>query len=114
MDEKITLALEVAEKNYIYTKNEKQNNTKKADHITALNALFESFVHYGFAVSQIPRVVCELDERSSLYESLIEPHLRVVDDVGMIAKQYAIMYVQYIAKIAQGLESKEAVKKLFA
>ena len=41
MHEKITLALEVAEKNYIYNKNEKQGNTKIADHIAALNALFE-------------------------------------------------------------------------
>lgn len=114
MDEKITLALAVAEKNYIFTKNEKQNISKQPDHISALNALFESFVHYGFAVSQIPGVVCELDKSTYLYESLIEPHLRVVDDIGMIAKQYSIMYVQYIAKIAQGLDSQEAVKNLFA
>lgn len=116
MNETITLALEVAERNYIYNRNEKQENTnlKLADHIIALNALFESFIHYGFAVSQIPRVLCELDVNTYLYESLIEPHLRVVDDVEMISKQYSIMYVQYIAKIAQGAESKEAVKNLFA
>lgn len=116
MYEKITLALETAEKNYIYNKNLNQdnNNLKFEDHILALNALFESFIHYGFAVSQIPEVICEMDLDSYLYETLIEPHLRVVDDIKMIAKQYSIMYVQYIAKIAHGSDSKEAVQNLFA
>ena len=115
MYEKINLALETAEKNYLYVKNiesTKQTSTLQ-DHIIALNALFESFVHYGFAVSQTPDVICELDEDSCLFESLIEPHLRVVDDIEMIAKQYSTMYVKYIAKIAHGFESKEAVKALF-
>jgi len=116
MYEKITLALETAEKNYIYNKNLKpeKDSLKLADHIMALNALYESFIHYGFAVSQIPDVMCELDGESYLYESLIEPHLRVVDDIEMIARQYSLMYVQYIAKIAQGTDSKEAVENLFA
>lgn len=116
MYEKITLALEAAEKTYIYNKNlHLENITMKCeDHITALNALFESFIYYGFAVSQIPEVLCLLDENTCLYESLIEPHLKVVDDKEMIARQYSIMYVQYIAKIAQGTDSKEAVQKLFA
>jgi len=116
MYEKITLALETAEKTYIYNKNLKSEeiSIRCADHIIALKALFESFIHYGFAVSQISDVLCELDESSYLYESLIEPHLRVVDDVEMIAKQYSLMYIQYIAKLAQGSESKEAVENLFA
>ncbi len=116
MDEKIILALDTAETNYLYSKNiEPSNDVKKSsNHIIALNALFESFIHYGFAVSQISYVICELDENSSLFESLIEPHLRVVDDIEMIAKQYTSMYVQYIARIAQGSQSKEAIQCLFA
>jgi hypothetical protein len=116
MDEKIVLALDTAEKNYLYVKNiaSSKDSKKLADHIVALNTLFESFVYYGFAVSQIANVICELDEDTSLFESLIEPHLRVVDDIEMIARQYASMYVQYIARIAQGSDSKEAVQDLFA
>ena len=116
MNEKILLALEAAEKTYIYNKNlnPEDGGSKYAEHIIALNALYESFIHYGFAVSQIPEIVCELDEDSYLYESLIQPHLKVVDDIQMVAKQYALMYVQYIAKIAQGSQSQEAVATLFA
>ena len=115
MYEKINLALDTAEKNYLYIKNieaSKQTSSLQ-DHVIALNALFESFVHYGFAVSQTPEVICELDHQSCLFESLIEPHLRVVDDIEMIARQYSTMYVQYIAKIAHGFDSKQAVEDLF-
>lgn len=116
MNEKITLALETAEKNYIYNKNlnPQDSSLKLEDHIIALNALFESFIHYGFAVSQIPEVICEMDFDFCLYEVLIEPHLHVVDDIKMISKQYSIMYVQYIVQIADGSDSKEAVQNLFA
>ncbi len=116
MYEKIALALDTAEKNYLYVKNIESSNSrlKSPDHIIALNALFESFVHYGFAVSQTPGVICELNKDNYLFESLIEPHLRVVDDIEMIARQYASMYVKYIAKIAHGFESKKAVEDLFA
>jgi len=116
MNEKIILALQTAEKTYIYTKNVKNKETalKTGDHILALNALFESFIHYGFAVSQISDLISALECDSCLYEALIEPHLRVVNDIEMISKQYSMMYVQYIAKVAQGSDSKEAVKNLFA
>jgi len=116
MYEKIILALDTAEKNYLYAKNiESSKEIKKSpDHMIALSALFESFIHYGFAVSQTPDVICELNEETYLFESLIEPHLRVVDDIEMIARQYSAMYVQYIARIAQGSNSKEAVQHLFA
>ena len=116
MNEKIFFALEAAEKTYIYNKNLKPETgiLKAADHIIALNALYESFIHFGLAVSQTPEAVCELEEETYLYESLIEPHLRVVDDIEMIAKQYSMMYVKYIAKIAQGSQSEEAVATLFA
>ena len=116
MYEKIALALEAAEKNYLYIKNieSSKENLKSPDHIIALNALFESFIHYGFAVSQTSDVICELNEENYLFESLIEPHLQVVDDIEMIARQYSSMYVKYIAKIAHGFESKRAVEDLFA
>lgn len=116
MNKKILLALEAAEKTYIYNKNlnPSEVDIKYAEHIIALNVLYESFINYGLAVSQISEAVCELDEDSYLYESLIQPHLKVVDDIGMVAKQYALMYVQYIAKIAQGSQSQEAVATLFA
>jgi len=116
VDEKIILALKSAEQTYIYNKNLKPQNgvLKLAGHILALNALFESFIYYGFAVSQIPEVVCEIDTDTYLYEALLEPHLRVVDDIEMIARQYSLMYIQYIAKIAQGTQSQEAVQNLFA
>lgn len=117
MQEKITLALDSAEKNYLYLKNlersKKELEARPAEHILALSALFEAFVHYGFAVSQITRVICEVEKESSLFESLIEPHLRVVDDVEMIAREYTRMYVQYIAKIAHGSDSKQAIEHLF-
>ena len=116
MHDKIVLALDSAEKNYIYIKNieSSEQTVKYKDHIIALHALFESFIHYGFAVSQTPEVICELDEDSYLYASLIEPHLQVVDDVEMIARQYSSMYVKFIAKIAGGFESKKAVEDLFS
>lgn len=116
MYEKIVLVLDTAEKNYIYNKNLKpeDNSLKPADHIIALNALFESFIHYGLTVSQASDLICELDKDSYLYRSLVEPHLRVVDDIEMIAKQYAGMYIQYIAKVAQGFDSEKAIKDLFA
>jgi hypothetical protein len=114
MYEKIALALETAEKNFLYIKNIQVTKSKSPDHIIALNALFESFVHYGFAVSQTVDVICEMHEENYLFESLIEPHLQVVDDIEMIARQYASMYVKYIAKIAHGFESKRAVEDLFA
>ncbi len=114
MNEKSLLALETAEKNYIYYKNFTSNEIRLPHHILALNALFESFIHYGFAVSQIAEVIEQMDPHSYLYETLIEPHLRIVNDVEMIAKQYVLMYVQYIAKIAHGSSSQEAVEKLFA
>jgi len=115
MNEKIFLALKTAEKTYIYNKNLKQEEgiLKPAEHIIALNALYESFIHYGFAVSQIPEVIGELSEDTYLYETLIEPHLKVVDDIEMVSKQYSLMYVQYIAKIAQGSQSEDAVRTLF-
>jgi hypothetical protein len=114
MIEKINLALENAENNYINYKNLEKKELKLPDHISALHALFESFIHYGFAVSQITEVIKTLDEDTSLFEVLIEPHLRIVNDENMIAKQYTKMYVQYIAKISVGMESKKAVEKLFA
>ena len=116
MNEKIFLALEAAEKTYVFNKNiTPENGTLKlADHIIALNSLFEAFIEYGLAVSQTPAAICELEEGSYLHNTLVEPHLKVVDDVEMIAKQYSMMYVQYIAKIAQGAQSKEAVATLFA
>ena len=115
MYEKITLALQTAEDNYIHLKNLQatEKTVKLDDHIVALSALFDSFIHYGFAVSQITEVFKELNEEFRLYESLIEPHLRIVDDIEMVARQYSRMYVQYIAKIAQGFQSQEAVKNLF-
>ncbi len=116
MHEKIILALDTAEKNYLYAKHSEITNTAKrsSEHIIALNALFESFIHYGIAVSQSSGVICELTEDMYLFETLIEPHLRVVDDIQMIARQYTSMYVQYIARIAQGSNSKDAVQNLFA
>jgi hypothetical protein len=114
MDEKTYLALETAEKSYIYYRYESANENDLPDHILALNALFESFIHYGFAVSQIGSVIESMDAQSYLFETLIEPHLRIVDDISMIAKQYVMMYVQYIAQLAQGMKSEEAVKTLFA
>ena len=115
MHDKIVLALDTAEKNYLFIKNieSSEQSIKPKNHIIALHALFESFIHYGFAVSQTPEVICEMDEDSYLYEALIEPHLQVVDDIEMIARQYSTMYVQFIAKIAGGFESKEAVEDLF-
>jgi len=117
MHEKIALALESAEKNYLYLKNmerlDKELEPRPAKHILAVSALFEAFVHYGFAVSQIASVICEVERESSLFESLIEPHLRVVDDIEMIARQYTKMYVQYIAKIAHGADSRHAIEHLF-
>lgn len=115
MYEKITLALQTAEDNYCYLKNSQATREKLEvqDHIIALGTLFDSFVHYGLAVSQITEVIKELDDESALFESLIEPHLRIVDDIEMMARQYTRMYVQYIAKIAQGFKSQEAVKNLF-
>jgi len=115
MHDKIAQALDTAEKNYLYIKNIESSEltVKYKDHIIALHSLFESFVHYGFAVSQTPQVICEMDEDSYLFASLIEPHLQVVDDIEMIARQYSSMYVQFIAKIAGGFESKKAVEDLF-
>lgn len=114
MNDKSLLALDTAEKNFIYYKNLSSQDNNLPHHILAVNALFESFIHYGFAVSQIADVIEEMDPQSYLFETLIEPHLRIVDDVAMIAKQYVMMYVQYIAKIAHGSSSQEAVEKLFA
>lgn len=116
MQEKITLALDAAEKNYLYIKNieSSEQTVRPKDHIIALHALFESFVYYGFAVSQTPEVIGEIDEDSFLFGVLIEPHLQVVDDIEMIARQYSAMYVQFIAKIAGGFESKKAVEDLFS
>ena len=116
MNEKIFLALEAAEKTYIFNKNIKPENgtLKLAEHIIALNSLFEAFIEYGLAASQTPAAICELEEESYLHNTLVEPHLKVVDDIEMIAKQYSMMYVQYIAKIAQGAQSEEAVATLFA
>lgn len=116
MEEKISLALRSAEENYLYYKNSdpSEGSVRSADHIIALNALFESFVHYEFAVAQTTALICSLDEESELFGSLIEPHLRVLDDIELISKEYAKMYIKYIAKIAQGLDSRSAVENLFA
>jgi len=109
MNDKIILALKNAEETYTNLKKSEQK-----EHIMALHALYDSFIYYGLAVSQIPEAVSELEEGSYLHQILIEPHLRIVDDVEMIAKQYSLMYVQYIAKIAAGAGSEEAVETLFA
>jgi len=114
MNEKIILALKNAENNYIDYKNLEENTLKLPEHITALHTLFDSFIYYGVAASQTAEAIKELDEETYLFEVLIEPHLRVVDDVDMIARQYTPMFVKYIAQIAQGMESKKAVEKLFA
>ncbi len=114
MNEKINLALRHAEKNYTDCKSLDGGEMKLAKHIGALHMLFDSFIFYGVAVSQVVEAITELEEDSHLFEVLIEPHLRVVDDVDMIARQYTPMFVKYIAQIAQGMESKKAVEKLFA
>ncbi|MBE0498493.1 MAG: hypothetical protein IBX43_04545 [Campylobacterales bacterium] len=59
MEEKISLALRSAEDNYLYFKNSDPSagSAKPADHIIALNALFESFVHYEFAVAQTTELI---------------------------------------------------------
>jgi len=114
MYEKIILALKNAEKNYIDYKSLEDGGRKLPEHIAALHTLFDSFIYYGVAASQTTEAIKELDEDTYLFEVLIEPHLRVVDDVDMIARQYTPMFVKYIAQIAQGMESKKAVEKLFA
>jgi glutamine synthetase type III len=114
MREKIILALKNAEKNYSDYKNLEDGSLKLPVHIAALHALFDSFIYYGVAVSQTAEAISELEEESYLFEVLIEPHLRVVDDIDMIARQYTPMFVKYIAQIAQGIDSKRAVEKLFA
>ena len=114
MNEKIALALQNAEKNYSDYKNLEDSTIKLPDHISALHNLFDSFIFYGFAVSQITEIIGELEEDTYLFESLVEPHLKVVDDVEMIARQYTKMYIQYIAQLAQGLDSQSAVQTLFA
>jgi len=114
MNEKIILALKNAEKNYVDCKSLDGGELKLPKHITALHMLFDSFIFYGVAASQTAEAIKELDENTYLFEILIEPHLKVVDDVDMIARQYMPMFVKYIAQIAQGMESKKAVEKLFA
>jgi len=114
MEKKITLALENAEKNYTDFKHLETSNTVLPSHIMALSALFESFIHYGLAVSQVPEAIKNLEEETEIFEILIQPHLHVVNDVDMISKEYVKMFVQYIAQISIGEESKIAVKKLFA
>ena len=114
MREKIDLALRNAEKNYIEYKNLEEVTAKMPVHIAALHCLFDSFIYYGLAASQITDAICDLDEETYLFEALIEPHLRVVDDTQMIARQYTKMYIQYIAQLAQGADSKTAVSTLFA
>jgi len=114
MIEKITLALKNAEKNYIENKNLEDNNLNLPAHILAVNALFDSFIYYGLAASQIVDAMCELEEDTYLFEVLIEPHQKVVDDIQMIARQYTKMYIQFIAQIAQGHDSRSAVTALFA
>ncbi|PHR54777.1 MAG: hypothetical protein COA44_12155 [Arcobacter sp.] len=108
MNEKIILALKNAEETYTNLKSSGQK-----EHIMALHALYDSFIYYGLAVSQTPEAICQLEEGSYLHQTLIEPHLRVVDDLEMIANQYSLMYVKYIAKLAGGCESQEAVQELF-
>ncbi|MDF1880857.1 hypothetical protein JHD50_05975 [Sulfurimonas sp. MAG313] len=108
MIEKTILALRNAEETYI---NLKEGSSKQ--HIIALHALFDSFIYYGFAVSQVTDAITYLENDTYLFETLIEPHLRVVDDVDMIARQYMHMYVQYIAKIAGGEKSEKAIESLF-
>jgi len=114
MREKINLALKNAEKNYCDYKSLEDGGAKLPVHIAALNTLFDSFIYYGLAASQITDAICELEEETYLFEALIEPHLHVVDDTQMIARQYTKMYIQYIAQLAQGADSKTAVTKLFA
>jgi len=114
MREKIDLALRNAEKNYINYKSLEDGTLKLPEHIAALHALFDSFIFYGLAASQTAEAIKELDEQTYLFEVLVEPHLRVVNDVDMIARQYTPMFIKYIAQIAQGCQSKEAVEKLFA
>jgi hypothetical protein len=114
MRKKIDLALKNAEKNYCDYKNLEEGETKLPEHIAALNTLFDSFIYYGLAASQIADAICELEDDTYLYEALLEPHLRVVDDTEMVARQYTKMYIQYIAKLAQGADSKTAVTTLFA
>ena len=114
MMEKITLALKNAEKNYIENKNLDEHTSNLPAHILALHALFDSFIYYGLAASQVVEAMCELEEETYLFEVLIEPHHKVVDDTQMIAGEYTKMYIQYIAQIAQGHDSKSAVMTLFA
>jgi len=114
MNEKISSALRNAEKNYTDYKNLDDGKVKLPEHIAALHALFDSFIFYGLAVSQSAEAISDLEKETYLFEILIEPHLRVVDDIEMIAKQYTPMFVQYIAQIAHGMDSKRAVEKLFA
>ena len=114
MNQKTIIALKNAEKNYVNLKNLEEKNLNIAEHILALNALFESFIYYGFAASQVADAIKELDEQTYLFEVLIEPHLRVVDDIEMISRQYTPMFIKYIAHIAVGIDSQKAVEKLFA
>jgi len=114
MNEKTISALRNAEKNYIDYKKLETGSLKLPEHIAALHALFDSFIFSGVAVSQVTEAIIEMEEDTYLFEALVEPHLRVVDDVEMIARQYTPMFVKYIAQIAQGTESKIAVEKLFA
>ena len=114
MREKTILALKNAEENYINYKHSDEEKSKLPEHIAALHALFDSFIYYGIAVSEVSASLNELDENTYLFEALIEPHLKVVDDIDMIARQYSPMFVKYIAQIAAGTKSKEAVEKLFA
>lgn len=82
-------------------------------HICAVKALFRSFWEQNYFSDEAIFAIVGLPQETRLYEVIVEPYLKIIDDKEMVAGQYATMYLHYFSKKLEGVEDEVAMATLF-
>ncbi len=82
-------------------------------HICAVKALFRSFWEQNYFSDEAIFAIVGLPQETRLYEIVVEPYLKIIDDKEMVASKYATMYLHYFSKKLEGVEDEVAMASLF-
>ncbi len=82
-------------------------------HICAVKALFRSFWEQNYFSDEAIFAIVGLPQETRLYEVVVEPYLKIIDDKEMVAGKYATMYLHYFSKKLEGAEDEVAMASLF-
>jgi len=109
-------SLLASQEDFIHTFNalsSKEQSNSVYIHILAVRVLFSNFLYYKLQVRALIAGFEEMDKNTSLYQILIEPYLKIVDDKSVIIKKYGAMYLIYLGEKSKGFKDEEIIDKIF-